>query len=91
MKWANIGGQDVVLFIARRSIDALEELCFDYNDAACRAEFCRLVPIPLVSHGPHSPQEHLPVNLSERLLLPLLVTPKWPTRRRLKVLTSFET
>ena len=41
MKRAHIGGQYVVLFVARRSIDALEELCFDYNDAACRAEFCR--------------------------------------------------
>ena len=41
MKRANIGGQDVVLFVAKRSIDVLEELCFDYNDAACRAEFCQ--------------------------------------------------
>ena len=41
MKRAKIGGQDVVLFIAKRSIDALEELCFEYNDAACNAEFCR--------------------------------------------------
>ena len=37
----NIGGKIVVLFIARRSIDALQELCFDYHDSACRAEFCR--------------------------------------------------
>ena len=41
MKRANIGGQDVVLFVAKRSIDVLEELCFDYNDAVCRAEFCQ--------------------------------------------------
>lgn len=41
MKRANICGKEVVLFIAKRSIDVLEELCFDYNDPACRVEFCR--------------------------------------------------
>ena len=55
--------------------------------------FAGNVPIPLVPDGPHSPQEHLPVNLTEMpvLLLQLLlavVTPKRP--RRLEVVHSLE-
>ena len=35
----SIKGKDVILFIAKRPMEILEELCFDYNDPQCRTEF----------------------------------------------------
>ena len=35
----SINGKHVILFIAKRPIEILEELCFDYNDPKCRTEF----------------------------------------------------
>ena len=35
----SINGKDVILFIAKRPTEILEELCFYYNDPKCKTEF----------------------------------------------------
>ena len=40
------------LFIAKRDIDALEEICFDYKDPKCKGEFCSRPTAVTVSSDP---------------------------------------
>ena len=49
-----MNGKYVILFLAKRKIDDLEELCFDYNNPKCRTEFQQVVPgrnIPSVTNS----------------------------------------
>ena len=60
-----LNGKDVILFIAKRRIDALEELCFDYIDPKCRTEFQQpLLQRPALSVGPSQPSTSLPVSVT---------------------------
>ena len=47
-----INGKNAVFFIAKRDIDALEEICFDYKDPKCKGEFCSRPTAVTVSSDP---------------------------------------
>ena len=52
MKRMVINGKNAILFIAKRDIDALEEICFDYKDPKCKGEFCSRPTAVTVSSDP---------------------------------------
>ena len=51
MKRMAINGKDYILFIAKRDIDTLEEICFDYKDPKCKAEFCSRPPASVIAEA----------------------------------------
>ena len=52
MKRMVINGKNAILFIAKRDIDALEEICFDYQEPKCKGEFCPRPTAVTVSSDP---------------------------------------
>ena len=52
MKRMVINGKNAILFIAKRDIDALEEICFNYKDPKSKAEFCLRSTTVTVSSDP---------------------------------------
>ena len=55
MKRMVINGKNVILFIAKRDIDFLEEICFDYKDPKCKTEFFSRPPQAAVSVASETP------------------------------------
>ena len=52
MKRMVINRKKAFLFFAKRDIDALEEICFNYKDPKCKAEFCSRPTAVTVSSDP---------------------------------------
>ena len=52
MKRMVINGKNAILLIAKRDIDALEEICFDYKEPKCKGEFCSRPTAVTVSSDP---------------------------------------
>ena len=97
MKRTNIGGKDVVLFIAVRfacSSFAWRNFASITIIQLARYSVAGNVPIPLVPHGLHNPQEHLPVNLTERegyLIKVLFIISRQKTFRfQIQLITYFQ-